>query len=180
MDYRREFLRTKLAGYLKRRTMPRGFDGKPEMQKAEVDALLAALSRFAPRSNYEDWWPIFEGKLGEDAKTRAWPTEGEIKSACLAIRPTASVRIAEPGDFDPVQINANRMNRGEAVGDYWIWGRGAVELRHLVTEETLSAYRSGLFFKMKDVWGEEKAKSKEQEFKARHAAALDVVAIERT
>jgi hypothetical protein len=40
------------------------------------------------------------------------------------------------------------------------------------TEEELDAYRSGLFFNFKDVWGLEEARRVEGEYRRRHDDAL--------
>lgn len=173
MSIREDFLSNRLTGYLDRRSMPKGFEKKPAARDAELQALIRCMCRFAPRERYDDWWNIFEDKLAEDAKTRAWPTEGEIKSAALATRPSASKAIAEAGDFDPIAINAARIERGEAVGDGWLWDRLAVDLLTCgrVSIAQLRPYRSALYFSEKKLYGEEVARRNEQDRDQRHVEA---------
>lgn len=172
MSYRDDWLRGKLREYLNRRTVPRGFEGKADALKAEADALVDCVLRKAPREQYEGWWTTLERRLAEDAKTRAWPTEGEISEAAREIHGPRTVRVAEGDELDRVKIAARRIGAGEAVGDDWLYGRGAVALERsgLVTESQLSRYRSSWFFAMKDVYGETDAKAKEAEARDRLSA----------
>jgi hypothetical protein len=80
-----------------------------------------------------------------------------------------------------MQIAAKRIANGEAVGDEWIYGRRALELIEggLVTEGQLRAYRSALFFRMRDMWGEDAAKKAEAELIQRHEGAKDLGPVHR-
>lgn len=173
MSIRVEYLTTKLQSYLLRRTMPRGLDGKPDAQTEELSALISCLGRYAPKENYDEWWGNFERVLGEDAQTRAWPTEGEIKAAATKLRKPGGVRVAEAGDSDPLELNAKRIRNREAVGDEYLFGRRAVELLQSgkVTMSDIRPYRSALYFSEKDFYGEEMAKSREEERLRKHERA---------
>lgn len=173
MSFRDDFLRTRLRKYIDRRTMPQGFAGNIEAQQAEIAALLAVLSRHAPRDGLDAWWPRFEAVLGENAKTRAWPSENEIATAAKQARPQTSEGPKEPFKVDALDLNARRMNAGEAVGDSWLYGHYAVALERsgLVTKTTMRQYRSALYFRFKEVYGEDVARDMERALIARHEIA---------
>ena len=174
MAYREDFLRTKLKQFLERRSMPRQLDGKPQAIAEEIQALAVAVGKFAPRGDYEDWWPRFIERLDEESKTRAWPTAFEMKNAAKGLSGPVSKHMAEGNETDPLEINAKRMNAGDPVGDGYLYGRLAAELlaKGLVSEATMRAYRSGLFFNAKAAYGEEGALKLEAEWKDRHEDAL--------
>lgn len=180
MSIRVDFLQRRLEAYLERRSMPHAFKDKPAAMKTELEALMRCVSKFAPRERYDEWFNHFEEVLAEDAKTRAWPTEGEIKAAARAIRPTQTKGVVQGDELDPIKINAGRIGRGEPVGDSWLWGRLAVELLHSgrVSMAQLRPYRSSLYFQEKQLVGEEVAKEREADRLARHEAA-EVAHIER-
>lgn len=173
MNPRVEFLTSKLIEYLDRRTMPRGLVDKPKAQDAETQALVHCLVRFSPKQEYGDWWARMETQIDENADTRAWPTAAEIKKAAISLRGTTTKHVAEADDIDPLEIIAERMQRNEPVGDGYAYGRLAVDMqtRGLVTSDILRKYRSDLYFKLKRVYGEEKAREMEAQFIKRHAQA---------
>lgn len=170
MNPRVEFLRAKISEYLERRTMPRGLADKPKAQEAELGALIHCLTRYAPRNEYGEWWGKVVSQLAENSETRAWPTEGEIKKAAMGVRGKQTKHVAEGDEIDPLVILSGRMERGEHVGDGCLYGRVAVDMlaRGLVTQNTLRKYRSGLYFRLKKVYGEEKAREMEAELIQRH------------
>ena len=73
-----------------------------------------------------------------------------------------------------MRVNANRIKAGEAVGDDYIYGGLAAELLKIrrITENDLRPYRSSMFFADRSLHGEDIAKRKEGERKAKHDAAL--------
>lgn len=163
----------RLIRFLDRKTMPRRLEGKPVAMDDEIGALLAAVLRQAPRGAdaLADWWPAFEASLGEMCGGM-WPTEKEITDAgrkhARAVRSEAA-----DTDMSPAAINARRMERGDAVGEHFIWGSGAVEMiaGRLVSEDLMTRYRSAWFFGLVEVYGEDKAREIEGKAKARHEAA---------
>lgn len=176
MSVREEFLNEKMQALLNRRTMPRGFEGKAQIQREEVQALVACLCRKAPRHAYDDWWLRVEEAIDEDAKTRAWPTVGEVTKAIGRVAGSVKIRVAEPEEKDPLEIIGKRIAQGLPVGDHYIWGRLAVDIVKAghATEADLRAYRSGHFFHCKDTYGNEPALAMEAELKKRHAFAEEV------
>jgi hypothetical protein len=171
-----EFLTQKLAAYLDRKAVPNSLQSKPSAQEAEIRALVVVLTRSAPDSDEGIFWESVERELDENATSRAWPTVSELRKACLSVRPKRSKSAPNGDAVDTFAINAGRIERGEAVGDEWLYGRLSVELvaRGLATEARLDAYRSGLFFAMRDVWGEERARQVEAEFRDKHRAAQEM------
>ena len=146
MSIRDDFLERRLDDYLDRRTMPRGFSGKPELIDTETDALHRCVRRFAPMERYDEWFNLFEEKLAEDAKTRAWPTEGEIKAAAQAIRPSSMPTGPKTGfDADPLEIAAKRMNAGDPVAETYVCGNGSdlLQRRGMVPSDVMESYRFG-------------------------------------
>lgn len=81
---RKEFLLTKVTHLLDRLSPPRSISANQEAQAQEIDLIVSVLSKYAPQSGYETWWPEFEARLLENHQTRAWPTVFEIKAACDA------------------------------------------------------------------------------------------------
>lgn len=170
---RESFLTEKLTAYLGRKAAPRNL---PQRAQTETMAALdRCLGRYAPKQNFEDWWPRFEDRLEEEAKTWAWPTVGEIKAAALSLAEPGQARTSSEDDIDPLKVAAKRMESGEPVGDGYLYGRMAVDLiaAGLVSEETMRRYRSGLFGQLKSTYGEAKALEMEDRLKARHQAARE-------
>ncbi|MDP5216711.1 hypothetical protein Q5Y75_05730 [Ruegeria sp. 2205SS24-7] len=165
---RETFLTQKITGYLDRKSPPRNLGARA--QADEMQSLVRCFMRYAPRDRFEEWWPRFEDRLDEDAKTRAWPTAGEVKAAATAIAGPSSKRPAQGDEIDPLDIYAKRMERGEPVPDGCFYGRIAVDMqaRGLVNSDTLRKYRSAWYFKLKAQYDEEYARQKEDAAKALH------------
>lgn len=109
---------------------------------------------------------------------RQWPMPAHFVKAMEATTPRTddASQIASPVD-DKERLIAQRMMEGEAVGDGWLYGRGAVKLLRegLVTQGVMKQYRSALYFGAKDVGGQEYADRLEAKLLRRHdeAVALD-------
>lgn len=167
-NIRDRFLTERITGYLERKAPPRNLS--PKAQADEMAALIRCFMRFAPKEGFEDWWPRFEDRLDEDAKTRAWPNAGEIKSAAMAVRGPSSKRISEGDEINPLEVYGKRMEAGEAVPQGCLYGRMALDLLgggH-VTQDLLRKYRSAWYFMLKGQYGEEYARQKEAEAIALH------------
>ncbi|MCE8556659.1 hypothetical protein KBY29_20315 [Ruegeria pomeroyi] len=168
---RETFLTEKFVGYLNRKMPPRNFT--PEVQADEMASLLRCLVRFAPKNGYEKWWSNFEDRLDEDAKTRAWPTAGEIKAAAVAISGPCYRNIAKGDEVDLLEVIARRMNAGEEVSDAYLYGRSAVELMESgkVSEDQIQRYRKELIHKLRKTYDEATASARIAELTDRHATA---------
>lgn len=175
MSIRTEEIARTFHAWLERYSPPMSMKDKPKVVQEEADHLLRVVLKFAPREGYNGWIDEMLDQMEYQMKTRAWPTKGELGAVCSNQRkkfgsgPGAVMR--EPRS--PLDIAADRIDRGEAVGDGWIYGNNALELvaSGKVTEAQLRAYRSALFFAMKDAWGEGPALEKEADLKRRHADA---------
>lgn len=181
MNLRAAEIAKQFQEWAERLTPPQGIKNNPKAMQAEWDALLKVLLKFAPSDGYHGWVAEALERCGMNLKTRAWPTINELGAACANYRKESrSGGTHEPMAMrDTYQINADRIHAKTPVGDGWIYGVNAVELitRGLVTERDLEPYRSGLFFAMKETWGEERALAVEAEFKRRHAEARDYAKI---
>jgi hypothetical protein len=115
---------------------------------------------------------IFQA-AAEAHRGKEWP-DVSLFAKCAEERGQTAAQAAPVAHvFDTVDINFRRMKRGDALGDEWLFGRRAVELLERgATEEEFDAYRSGLFFGFKEVWGVEPAREKEMELRRRHDDAL--------
>ena len=166
-----------LRGY----SPPRSMEGDVERQHAEKLSLLRIVLKFSPM---EDFGRFITEALDECAvlmKTRAWPTQNELASAFRNHRKENShVFSKQPSasDFkrDFAEITAAKMQRGEAVGEGWLYGILACEMiaRRLIDKDTMTKYRSSAYFNRKEFYGEESAIEWEREAKESHERAKEV------
>lgn len=166
--------------WLERYAPPASIRENARAQQDEVEALLGALLRFSPRSEAGPWVRRVLDRLEYQMKTRAWPTKAEIGDVCAKLRreelSAAPARNEASQGLSPVEVAARRMQKGEAVGEGWLYGRNAVELiaSGQIDRDTMERYRSGAFLARKAVLGEDKALTWEREAQSRHDAAKQV------
>lgn len=172
MNIRQAEIAKGLADWLALYSPPRNIAGKPEDVQREMDRLIAVIIKYAPQDGYNGWLQSVLDHLAMQMKTRAWPTVGEIGSACTALRSKA-IGPATVTEFDVYELNANRMKAGEPVGEGYLYGREAVEIiaRGLIDRETMTRYRSAAFLSRKKAYGEASALTWEAESKERHENA---------
>jgi len=170
-------LKQKFRTFLDRRATPIHLREKPEAMKAEIEALLHRLLSLAPHSGYDQWFTMFSEALDDSSNHRTWPSVNEVRAAARLVQKNWRVVDGASGnvvDMRPAAINLRRLRKGDALGSEWLYGRLAVELiEEGATEAELDAYRSGLFFNMREVWGEDVAREKEREMREAHDAALE-------
>ncbi len=161
--------------WLDRYVVPRHLSGNDQAMQAEVNALLHPLLRFAPREGWTSWLDSVLSTLDAKMKTRAWPTVAEVTAACQDAAKTAAANgvVVRSAPASDVRIVANKMLAGEDVGEQWLYGRCAIELERsgLVSQERMTAYRSALFFNLKNFYGEAEAIKMEEELRAKHRSA---------
>ena len=179
MSIRTDVIRRDLGRWLDRYSPPQAMKDNARAIQDEAEALLRVLLKFAPREGYDTWVSDALDRCAFTMKTRAWPTVGELGAACSNLRKEGSHGHSGPAVAwvaDPVEINAKRINAGEAVGDEWLYGRRCVEILRSgrVTTDQIRRYRSAFFFAMKEVYGEAEALRREAEYKAKHAAAVEI------
>lgn len=84
---------------------------------------------------------------------RTWPTVAHFVKAMNEIHAASPAIEGRGGELkSPAQIAADRMNAGDAVGDGWIYGKGALALleARLVSDDVMRRYRSAMYFLAKD------------------------------
>jgi hypothetical protein len=160
---------------------PASMRENPERMQKEKLSLLKIVLRFSPA----DAWAAFIDEALDNCamlmKARVWPTQNELGAAFRNHR-KESPRAFGGGfgtpahNSDPASIVAARMDRGEAVGEDWLYGISACEMiaRGLVDRQTMEAYRSGAFFARKTFYGEENARAWEDQAKSKHETAKDM------
>jgi len=99
--------------------------------------------------------------IRKNQTTRKWPTislfvKGVKDSRGTVVEDHLAIPINKQWD-DPLVINAKRIKSGEAVGDWYIIGKGANQMleRGLVTYEELKPYQKSLEYQKKQMYGEE-------------------------
>lgn len=171
MTARTDYLSRCLSDYLERRAIPRNLHGNEKAQADEFAALVRSVNRLAPEENFQEWWPRLEDRLDAMLTTRAWPTVNEIRGAAKLVSKSGPVVVGgNEWSLDPLKISARRIKEKQAVGDEWIYGKGAAELvsTSAVSEEDLKPYRSSLFFSEKSVVGDDIALQRERERQVKH------------
>lgn len=159
---------------------PRDFRGNERAERAEAEALLGVLLKFAPQVDPGPFIKRVLDQLEYQMKVRVWPNKGELGAVCANIRkeaPLSNPAGAGPEvDMSDAAVAARKMQAGAPVGDGALWGIVAVELaaRGLIDRDTMSRYRSSAFLARKSFYGEESALAWEAERKAAHEAAKAV------
>lgn len=173
MSARKEYLTRVFSDYLARKTVPRDFADNEKAQSAEFAALVRTVLRSAPEINYQEWWPRFEDAADSIMQTRVWPSVNQLRAAAKLTHKGGSGTASVAINMDSASINARRILRGDPVGDEWIYGRSAVEAIQSgqITEDNLRPYRSGMYFAMRDVIGEDAARERERQYQRRHDEA---------
>lgn len=168
-----DFVQDRLGAMLARLSPPRSMLKNEKAQSDELYALVKLIKSYLPKRGQEEWFDRLEDAVFENLQTRAWPTVFEIKKAIKQITKHSAEKPKDDWEPDAIALTADKIRHGEAVGDGWFYGVLAVELlRHGITEDQLDPYRSALFFKAKDVQGEEIARRSERDWRLRHNEAL--------
>jgi hypothetical protein len=141
--------------------------------RSTAEAINKRLPASLNREGLEEVCSDIFQAVSENHRGREWPDVSLFAKFAEERGQTAAQAAPVEYAFDTVQINLRRLRRGDALGDEWIYGRRAVELLGVgVTEEELDAYRSGLFFNFKEVWGVEEARRVEADLRRKHDDAL--------
>lgn len=76
---------------------------------------------------------------------------------------------------DSLQVNAERIKRGELVGVEYLWGRRAVQMIKLgmILEETLNAHRKSYMDEYKELYSEHQYNIHIGDLISRHEAARE-------
>ena len=166
-------LTRRLSDFLTRRQPPRSFATNEKAQSDQFSSYLSILRRFAPEGDkLHDWWGKFIEALSEQSETWAWPTEKELRNACKAASGKAQKNDASAWKPDDVAINLARLQANEPMSDYWLWGRGALQLvaagadRHALRERRIMQAQH-----MAEVYDQDTVRAKLAELKAKHERA---------
>lgn len=98
--------------------------------------------------------------IRKNQTTRKWPTislfvKGVKDSKVSVVEDHMAIAMDKQWD-DPLVINAKRIKSGEAVGDWYITGKGANQMlqRGLVTYDELKPYQKSLEYQRRQMYGE--------------------------
>jgi hypothetical protein len=166
MEYRDRvtLINRELVNLLSIYAAPKHLDTTAKQADA-INRLAESLNKRFPNKTTEDHiHGTFERashSLSGSHKTNSWPTSPEITKAVVAgmgqeVRETASTSRS----LDMFEINADRIKRGEYVGEMYIAGRVCAELikKNLVTKQDIEPYRKAYYSQIKAIYGTEKAK----------------------
>jgi hypothetical protein len=177
MSIRESDIAERVAEWMDRFAVPSHLSDKPQAAQKEAEAILRIVLKYAPRHDYVPFLNRVFDQIDYQKKSRVWPTPHELGAVCANVtkdmpkngQTASSVNV----DFSSEAVMGRRMERGEAVGEDWLYGRLAVELivNGLVTEPVMRSYRSSAFLARKEIYGEEAALQWETEAKARHEIA---------
>lgn len=180
MEYeaRMKLIAGELNGFLRRYKRPDHLDNDQAL--IEIKAMATAvnkriqsgLSQSAVLSKLDS---AFQ-EVAELFRGREWPKPALFVEAMANVNRSAPSGDVTADDWvlDPIQIAADRINAGDAVGDNWLYGHDAVSLMRsgMVSKETMRKYRSAMYFKTKDVIkNEAEARRREDLLIRKHEAA---------
>lgn len=173
MNLRQADIANKLTAWLDRYSVPQHLREKPEAAQTECECIARVLSKFAPQQDYQPFLNRVFDTLDYQMKTRAWPTVGEVGAVCSNIRKETPSAQDAPAEKSHLDIIADKMERGDPVGEGWLYGRDAVDLilAGRITRDVMEKYRSAAFLARKNVYGNDAALAWEAYAKAQHEAA---------
>lgn len=163
--------------WLLRKAPPREFANNPKAAQAEAEALAKVLLRMAPNAGYVEFVNEALDALDQQMKTRFWPNANELGAACSNMKKEryrkGNFQNNLDVDMSDEAITARKMQRGEPVGEGWLYGRQACILiaTGMIDEPTMAAYRSGAFLARREAFGQDAALTWEAEAKERHQEA---------
>lgn len=168
-------LTSKLSEYLSRRVPPKGIANDEMLKVDQMNEYLRILRRFAPEGEkLADWWREFTDRLSDESDTWAWPAPKELAKAAKAAGKVVG-KTGEGWKPDSVQINLARLNNGEAIGEDWLWGDGALRLEAAgANRQVLRERRIQLANDMARLYPADQVKARLLDLKARHEAARDL------
>jgi hypothetical protein len=127
MTVRLAYLGNQLSRFLSRYEAPAMLTGQP--RDDEVAALVRALDRAAPTTDYDAWWARFEDVLAENLRARSWPTVRDVAQAAQKMPRTArTAQATPPGDAE---------NGDQAQLRTWLAGKQHCA-EHLITVPALA------------------------------------------
>lgn len=164
-------LSRRLSDFLARRAPPRNMASNTQAQADQIAAYLSILRRRAPQGDaLTDWWGKFLDALSENSETWAWPSEKEVRNAIKVA--AGATRRDQPGDGwrpDSTAINLARLNAGDPIGDFWLWGRGALQLIAAGADRSVIRQRRfAMAEAMAEIYGYDATRSKLADMRENH------------
>lgn len=162
-DERKRIISGWLIEFLKRYEVPTHLD--QNSIREEMVLMVEDINSEIPNDMNEGGLRYVLDQIGsyirKNQTTRKWPTislfvKGVKDSKGNVVEDHLASPINKEWD-DPLVINAKRIKSGEAVGDWYIIGKGANQMleRGLVTYEELKPYQKSLEYQKKQMYREE-------------------------
>ena len=114
-------------------------------------------------------------RLMENYRGREWPTPADFVRAMKSAPKSDRAASTPDVTIQSAPLAARRIRAGAPVGEFWIYGRGAIELLrdHGVVEHDLQPYRDGMFERDAETLGHEAAVQIRSKREEKHRFALD-------
>ena len=151
-DYRIQLVKKELENILSSYAVPVHIRHDEDAKQNEIKIIAKAVNQIFPsdttREVIEGAFSRAELKIKAAHMSRTWPKGADIVTAIKHSIATASdlPSVSPNWHPDPKIINAQRIKKGEPVGEFYIHGKMADELIRdgLVTEHDLQPYKEYL------------------------------------
>lgn len=177
MDYqeRMGLAASAINGFLSRFQRPPHLDEQAAAQEIRdiAEEVNSVISTSLSRDGFRDRIEKALRHLRKGYTQRTWPTLAHFVKAMDQTHERTSAKPASEAEaINSMELAAERINNGQPVGDFWLFGRGLCELLEagLVKREAVQPARSALYFRAKDVAGEAYARTLEEKWLARPEA----------
>lgn len=161
-DERKRIISGWLMEFLKRYEVPTHLDQNAIRQEMVlmVEDINSEISNDMNEGGLKYVLDQIASYIRKNQTTRKWPTislfvKGVKESRGYVSEDHMAIAIDKQWD-DPLVINAKRIKSGEAVGDWYIIGKGANQMleRDLVTYDELKPYQKSLEYQRRQMYGE--------------------------
>jgi hypothetical protein len=151
-DYRIELVKKELENILSSYAVPVHMRHDEAAKQSEIKVIAKAVNQIFPsdttREVIEGAFSRAELKIKAAHMSRTWPKGADIVTAIQYSLARADYlpHVSTNWHPDPKIINAQRIKKGEPVGEFYIYGKMADELIRdgLVTEHDLQPYKEYL------------------------------------
>lgn len=179
MTARNHHIKAELSRWLERLQVPRRLEGNDENMATFAAKLIRLTERSLPNDGYTDLLADALDSYEEGEGGHRWPSMSEWAAALSGAMQAAGVKAPE-WKPDRVQIAADRINAGDAVSEYWLFGGPSQQLlRHGVSKDRLDQYRQAAFQARGEAYSQEAAEAWAAEIKSKHAAGIEAERQER-
>lgn len=151
-DYRIQLVKKELENILSSYAVPVHIRHDEDAKQNEIKIIAKAVNQIFPsdttREVIEGAFSRAELKIKAAHMSRTWPKGADIVTAIKHSIATVSELPSRYANWhpDPAIINAQRIKKGEPVGEFYIYGKMADELIRcgLITEQDLQPYKEYL------------------------------------